>query len=136
MTNSKFTMLLRQCRINSGLTQKQVATALNVERSTYAYYETGETRPSCEFVLKVSKIFNVDYRIFMDAIADTKIINVDDEEEDEAGPALARMEDIYKLSQKEQNLVLTYRVLPPERQKEISEIVIPNLSDGKKKKVK
>ena len=133
MTNSKFTMLLRQCRINSGLTQKQVATALNVERSTYAYYETGETRPGCEFVLKVSKIFNVDYRIFMDAIADTKTIDVND---DEAEPVLARIENIYNLSRKEQNLVLAYRVLPPDRQKEISEIVIPNLSDGKKKKVK
>ena len=71
MEKSKFALLLKQLRNKSGLTQKQVADALNVERSTYAYYETGITKPHCTFVLELSKVFNVHYSVFMDAIADT-----------------------------------------------------------------
>lgn len=120
MRKSKFSFVLQQCRVKSGLSQKQVADALNIERTTYAYYETGVTRPSCEFVLKVSKILNVDYRIFMDAIAETKTISVN---KDETEPMLVQIENIYNLSREEQNLVLAYRVLPPEQRSQISKIV-------------
>ena len=52
MNNTKFSLVLRQCRENAGLTQKQVSDALGVERSTYAYYETGTTRPSGSMIIK------------------------------------------------------------------------------------
>lgn len=113
MNNSKFSLVLRQCRVNSGLTQKQVAEALNVERSTYAYYETGTTHPSGSMIIKLSKIFNIDYKIFMDAVGDT---DFDDNDEDASFTTLSdtswqERERMYTISKSEQNLLISYRVL-------------------------
>ncbi len=121
MTNSKFALLLRQCRDNSGLTQQQVAKALNVERSTYAYYETGTTHPSCDFVLKISKIYNVDYRLFMDSLGDSCVADSDDECDIDS--SLVRNEKIYNLSPKEQNLILAYRAMSAEKKENVLNIV-------------
>ena len=44
---------LRLLREKNGLTQKQVADMLNIDRSTYAYYESGKTRPD---ILTIAKL--------------------------------------------------------------------------------
>ena len=75
MKNTKFSLILKQTRENAGLTQKQVAQALGIERSTYAYYETGTSHPNAMMVLKLAAIFNVNYMIFMDAIGDLSFDN-------------------------------------------------------------
>ena len=50
---------LKKFRENIGYTQQQMADALNVERSTYAYYETGKTSPSLETIMRIKDILNV-----------------------------------------------------------------------------
>lgn len=50
---------LRELRVKCGYTQSQVAKLLNIDRSTYAYYETGKTRPDISSLLTLSKIFNI-----------------------------------------------------------------------------
>lgn len=125
MKNSKFSLVLRQCRENSGLTQKQVADALNVERSTYAYYETGTTHPSGSMIIKLSNIFNVDYKIFMEAVGD---VEFDNNDEDENFTTLSDTswrdrEKIYTLPQQEQNLLLYYRSLSKENRDDIMKYV-------------
>lgn len=65
---TNFSLTLTQHRRNKHFTQKEVAKHLGIERSTYAYYERCKTKPSCEFVLLISEIFEVDYSILMDAI--------------------------------------------------------------------
>lgn len=50
---------LRELRVKCGYTQNQVAKLLNIDRSTYAYYETGKTRPDIFSLLMLSKIFNL-----------------------------------------------------------------------------
>ena len=132
MNNTKFTLTLRQVRQNAGLSQKQVAETLGVERSTYAYYETGGTHPSCEMVIKLSRIFNIDYRIFMDAISDTEF---DNNEEDASYTTLSdtsweEREKIYTLTKPEQSLVLAYRALASEQKKNIAEIVTAMRNEG------
>nr|MDE7389687.1 helix-turn-helix domain-containing protein [Lachnospiraceae bacterium] len=125
MNNSKFSLVLRQCRENSGLTQKQVADALNVERSTYAYYETGTTHPSGSMIIKLSNIFNVNYNVFMDAVGDTEF---DNNEEDENFTTLSdtswkEREKIYTLPSSEQNLIINYRSLNRKQKAEIDEMI-------------
>ncbi len=122
MTYTKFSLVLRQCRENSGLTQKQVADTLGLERSTYAYYETGVTHPSCDRVLKLSRIFNVDYRIFMDAIGDNN------SDEDESFTTLTEKSweernKIYELTKNEQNLIIAYRLMDSGQKKELINFV-------------
>lgn len=125
MTNSKFSLVLRQCRENSGLTQKQVAEALNVERSTYAYYETGTTHPSGSMIIKLSNIFNVNYSVFMDAVGDTEF---DENEEDENFTTLSdtswkERERIYTLPSSEQDLIVNYRSISKKQKEEVMEFI-------------
>jgi len=50
---------LKEIRKESGFTQKQVATALNVVESCYANWEQGRTEPNVEMLRKLGTIFNV-----------------------------------------------------------------------------
>lgn len=40
---------LRELRIKSGYTQSQIAKILNIDRSTYSYYEIGKTTPDISY---------------------------------------------------------------------------------------
>ena len=51
--------VLKMLRLNNRMTQKQVAELLNVDRSTYTYYETGKTTPSVDTLVKLCCIFDV-----------------------------------------------------------------------------
>ena len=48
---------LRSLRIGKGLTQKQVAEALGIERSTYTYYEVGRTLPGLPVFIQLVKLY-------------------------------------------------------------------------------
>lgn len=50
---------LKMMRLNNRLTQQQVATLLNIDRSTYTYYETGKIKPDVDTLIKLCCIFNV-----------------------------------------------------------------------------
>jgi len=52
---------IRKLRKERGLTQQQVAAQLNIERSTYAYYESGRTRLNLEIMVKLAHFYNVSY---------------------------------------------------------------------------
>lgn len=136
MINNKFTLLLRECRLNLNLTQKQVADALNIERSAYTYYETGLSNPTCDFVIRIAKIYNVNYSLFMDALSEDMYDSCDELEFDVEFP---KVEKISELSQEEQNLVLAYRVIPNKRKKSVftylSQLQIPNKIKTKRIKI-
>ena len=46
MKRSVFAHRLRMLRRQMGVTQKEIAQSLNIDRSTYAYYETDKDRKS------------------------------------------------------------------------------------------
>lgn len=50
---------LKAVRRQVGMTQKQVAEALNVVESCYANWEQGRTEPSIVMLRKLGKIFDV-----------------------------------------------------------------------------
>ena len=124
MNGSKFSLVLRMCRENAGLTQKQVADALNMERSTYAYYESGVTHPSGMMIIRLANIFNVDYRLFMDAVGDFEF---DSNPEDEQFTTLRddsyeRRERLYNLRKEEQDLVIRYRTFTDEQKERVKKL--------------
>lgn len=51
--------VLRKLRTDRGLTQKAVAEALNINRSTYSFHESGKTLPDFQRVSALAKIFEV-----------------------------------------------------------------------------
>lgn len=52
---------LKYYRHECGLTQQQVADRLKIERSTYTYYETGKTKPDINTLIKIAKVYDINY---------------------------------------------------------------------------
>ena len=50
---------LREFRELCECSQQQVADCLNVDRSTYSYYESGRTEPSVDNLKKLARLFRV-----------------------------------------------------------------------------
>ena len=57
--DKKFCENLKETRKSCNLTQKQVATALNVVESCYANWEQGRTEPNVDMLRKLGTLFNV-----------------------------------------------------------------------------
>ena len=116
----------------SGLTQQQVADVLGLDRSTYAYYESGKTTPDIKSVNKLLKIFNISYYELMDETDPTTVSvsdpSVSDNDEDKL--------HIFDLSKSEKKPVIYFRVLSPNQQKELLKSISPESPDGRKKRRK
>ena len=52
---------IRTIRAEKGLTQQQVADHLSIDRSTYAYYESGRSRLNLDIIVKLAHFFQVSY---------------------------------------------------------------------------
>lgn len=50
---------LRVERTKNGLTQKEMASFLGLDRTTYVKYETGQSEPNFEVLKKIAERFNV-----------------------------------------------------------------------------
>lgn len=50
---------LRALRRKNGWTQQQTADLLHINRSTYAYYETGATQPDLDMLCRLAALFEV-----------------------------------------------------------------------------
>lgn len=57
---------LRKLRVNAGFTQQNMADVLNINRSTYTYYETGKTTPDIQSLKILANVLNVDIETFLE----------------------------------------------------------------------
>jgi len=53
--------IIRNLRKERHLTQQQVADYLGLDRSTYAYYESGRSRLNIDIVVKLTHFYKVSY---------------------------------------------------------------------------
>lgn len=118
---------LKYYRESCELSQQQIANALNVDRSTYTYYETGKTTPSASTLLKLSKIFNVPCSIFLESINQELDLNslvadsVDNKKSRATTGSYESDEKIYDLSKEEKDILIAYRVLNKSGQEKTQE---------------
>lgn len=118
---------LKYYRESCELSQQQIANALNVDRSTYTYYETGKTTPSASTLLKLSKIFNVPCSIFLESINQELDLNslvadsVDNKKSRVTTGSYESDEKIYDLSKEEKDILIAYRVLNKSGQEKTQE---------------
>lgn len=117
---------LRKYREKMELTQKQLAEVLNIDRSTYSYYETGKSVPPIETLIKLARIFN------------TTVDNLLGYEREENEPVNddtniynKSRENFALLSEDEQAIIMKYRQLSPEEQSKLNKFI--NSSIDKKK---
>lgn len=59
---------LKFYRHECGLTQQQVADRLKIERSTYTYYETGKTKPDISTLIKIAKVYGINYQKLLEGV--------------------------------------------------------------------
>lgn len=119
---------LKYYRDNCELSQQQVANILNIDRSTYTYYETGKTTPSASMLLKLSKIYNVPCAVFLECINQELELNsmVADSVTPNDTPGLYEdsMDDkIYSLSKDEKDIVIAYRILDNQKKEELMKMI-------------
>lgn len=62
---AKFAAIIKNLRIERGITQEQLASLLKVSRSTIGMYETGSREPDFETLEAIANIFNVDMDYLM-----------------------------------------------------------------------
>jgi transcriptional regulator with XRE-family HTH domain len=106
-----YTQVARNLRKSNGLTQQQVADYLHIDRSTYAYYESGRTKMSVEILLRLAEFFQVSLMFLLGRDEKAPFRLADGTGEDAAytltvNDAIARFG---QLNQEEQHLVLLYR---------------------------
>jgi len=53
--------IIRKLRKERNLTQQQVADYLGIDRSTYAYYESGRTRINIDVIVGLAHFYKVSY---------------------------------------------------------------------------
>lgn len=107
--------LLKRYRTNCMLTQQQVADALNINRTTYTYYETGKTEPSIDTLHKLTQMFNITY--------DDLLPDIEDNYVKDSFISSRANQAIYNLSKEEQQILIARRALSPENQKKLDEFI-------------
>lgn len=117
---------LKSLREGANLTQKQVADVLNVDRSTYTYYELGKSRPDMDALIQLASIFKVsvdellDYHPKPEASESTPTVFHSGKPNYKRSYPQVALPD---LDREEQNLILLYRSLHGNQQKEFLEEV-------------
>ncbi|MCI1956282.1 MAG: helix-turn-helix domain-containing protein [Oscillospiraceae bacterium] len=109
---------LRELRVKCGFTQNQLAKILNIDRSTYAYYETGKTRPDVSTIMTLAKIFNISVsELLEDEFLPQSVAERKDTRDYVHGKK--NSSHIYELSMHEKELVGAFRVCSAEQQEKI-----------------
>ena len=119
MSTMHYVTLLKKMRRANGLTQQQVADFLHLDRSTYAYYESGRTKINIDILIRLSKFFQVSLgKLVGEEIPEAVLasgISADEALINESVSNFAR------LSREEQYLVILLRSGTPEQRQKVLE---------------
>lgn len=107
---------LRGYREASALSQKQIADALGIERSTYTKYETGETPLKLSALVKIAEIFNIPAEALLPE-------NSEKREPSQAVKDMTADSPIFQLSKDERGLIARYRALSKEEKRKAVDII-------------
>jgi len=59
--------IIRALRKEKGFTQQQVADYLHLDRSTYAYYESGRSKLNADIIVKLAHFYQIRYEVLLGA---------------------------------------------------------------------
>ena len=113
------TEIIKKLRKSCGYTQKEVADILGVDRSTYAYYESGRIKPDIDTIRKLSNIFRVHYTQILENEMHTQFSD--------------SKSQVFGLNNEEVELLTIFRMLSDESKKEVMDTVSKKI---KKKPIK
>lgn len=127
MKRSVFAHRLRMLRRQMGVTQKEIAQSLNIDRSTYAYYETDKTNPDLITLRRIASIFHVstDYLLGIETPA-IHAAPVRDRGPEPAHPASEGI--LSGLQEDERIFILLYRQLDTEQRENLVRYVMDTIN--------
>ena len=112
--------LPKRHRLNCGYSQQMVANALNVDRTTYTYYETGRSMPSLSTLMVLKNLLNIPYEellscldrggaIETEKLKDPTNTEAVDKERTDTSHITLEKKETYGLPKDEQQLLLYFR---------------------------
>ena len=114
---------LRHLRCHCGITQKQIADLLDIDRSTYSYYETGRTKPDVDMIVKLANIYNVSCDDLLGRSVDMKFESVEWLSAEKPGyTILHKSLSLGDLDRGEQDLILLFRQFTEREKKEFFDL--------------
>lgn len=130
---SIFSQRLTLLRRTSGLTQKQVAQSLSIDRSTYAYYENDKTKPDFGTLSRLVRIFHVsaDYLLGLtdnNTPLPQQSIMVREPSLNYGAP-LNGAASLSSLSEDEQSFMIMFRQMDANRRRALLEFAINSVQD-------
>jgi len=130
---SRIPKTIKDLRTKCNYTQKQIADMLQIDRSTYSYYESGRITPDIKTVLKLAHIFNVDYTKILDSEEENVCADIITVLSDSASRAKRLQHSGDNLSEIEKSMLVGLRLLPEDAQKEILKIVSDKIRENRRK---
>ena len=112
---------LKHYREACGLSQKQVAQALNIDRTTYTKYERSDSEPSLDTLIKIAAIYGVTPMDLLPGQPETS------SEMERLRDAIETDSPLFALDKLERSLLARFRVLDADSKKQAIEL-IGNLS--------
>lgn len=119
---------LRFLRRQNGFTQRKIAEILNIDRSTYTYYEIGKTTPDINTIKRLASIFKVSIDYLLEYNPNNPVLN-DSTDLYQTDSYKVRRSSTYSsmpgrtlsaaFSEDEQSLVLYYRTLSSDGQQKL-----------------
>lgn len=113
---------LKQYRVACGLTQDQVASVLNINRTTYTKYETGVSEPSHELLGRIVSLFGTDFN------------SVLGEKNKYEGSIFDNKMPMFNLTKEEQNIVIALRSFSNDEQLSLK-LKINEILDSRKREL-
>lgn len=127
---SVFSQRLSLLRRASGMTQKQVAQSLSIDRSTYAYYENDKTKPDYGTLTRIAHIFQVstDYLL---GLTDSNVpaTSVMREPPMSYGAPLTGAASLSSLTEDEQSFLIMFRQMTADQRRQLLEYALTTVQD-------
>lgn len=110
---------LRILREKCGYTQQQLANVLNVDRSTYSYYESGKTTPDISSLLLLSQVFSISLADLLGRDDFPPMLNDSSAGRGSSKRVTDNNSHIYDLKKEELQLIAFFRACTPEQRDEM-----------------
>ena len=121
---SRFRSTLRQKRKELRLSQAEVADKLNIDRTTYTYYESGRRVPNIKVINDIGKILGIPISTLINTILNEDVIN----EPSISKTSKRKNKDngilFSDLTKQEKEVIIAYRIALSSTKKEIKKLLM------------
>ena len=114
-----YVKLLKTLRKENGLTQQQVADYLHLDRSSYAYYESGRTKINIDILIRLAQFFQISLAMLVGEELPAQLKDGSSEENLETVLVNDSVTRFSQLTRDEQYLVILYRSGTPDQRLEL-----------------